>query len=254
MAFIDIPDRAKAKEVVEEYIRMRNEVRVRNENNKETNLIKEHEKEERFKPIVAATEKSAEKITSAIRNDGSGTPYDYYSSLTRNRDKYFGIYRGDGGFRSGGSDIQIDEENNISILDKSYGYSQGLWDLIMLNNPNDGDYSNEDLEHYKEIVQITDLINNPRVINTKSRYKQTAKYKFLESLSGNKRMRLEGDGIILPGDINGLKERLQLVCGERAAGNIEATTPEIVAILDELLRRNYISRSEYNAVCKELGC
>ena len=64
----------------------------------------------------------------------------------------------------------------------------------------------------------------------------------------------KGDGIILPGDINSLKQRLQLVCAERAAGNIKATTPEIVAILDELLQRNYISKQEYNVVCKKLEC
>ena len=63
-----------------------------------------------------------------------------------------------------------------------------------------------------------------------------------------------GEGIILPGDINGLLERLQLVCAERAAGNIKATTSEIVAILDELLRKNYISKREYNVVCKKLEC
>ena len=63
-----------------------------------------------------------------------------------------------------------------------------------------------------------------------------------------------GTGIFLPGDINGLKERLQLVCAERAAGNINATTPEIVAILDELLRRDYLSKAEYNEVCERLGC
>ena len=64
----------------------------------------------------------------------------------------------------------------------------------------------------------------------------------------------EGTGIILPGDINSLCSRFQLVCAERAAGNITATTPEIVAILDDFLHRKYISREEYNAMCKKLGC
>ena len=64
----------------------------------------------------------------------------------------------------------------------------------------------------------------------------------------------EGTGIILPGDINSLRSRFQLVCAERRAGNITATTPEIVAILDEFLRRKYISKEEYNVMCKGLGC
>ena len=64
----------------------------------------------------------------------------------------------------------------------------------------------------------------------------------------------KGEGLILPGDINGLLQRLRLVCAERAAGNIQATTAEIVAILDELLRQKYITKPEYNAVCKRLEC
>ena len=63
-----------------------------------------------------------------------------------------------------------------------------------------------------------------------------------------------GTGIILPGDINSLCNRFRLVCAERAAGNVTATTPEIVAILDEFLRRKHISKGEYNAMCKRLGC
>ena len=64
----------------------------------------------------------------------------------------------------------------------------------------------------------------------------------------------DGEGIILPGDINGLLQRLRLVCAEREAGNIKATTSEIVAILDELLRKQFISKAEYNVVCKKLEC
>ena len=63
-----------------------------------------------------------------------------------------------------------------------------------------------------------------------------------------------GGSLVLPGNIKGLKERFQLVCAERAAGNVDATTPEIVGILDELLRRGELTREEYNAVCKELQC
>ena len=64
----------------------------------------------------------------------------------------------------------------------------------------------------------------------------------------------KGEGIVLPGDINGLLHRLRLVCAERFAGNIRATTPEIVAILDELLRQKHITKPEYNAVCDRLRC
>ena len=81
-----------------------------------------------------------------------------------------------------------------------------------------------------------------------------------DSLVQNVRERIKskkeekGTGIILPGDINSLSDRFRLVCAERTAGNIAATTPEIVAILDEFLRRKRITKGEYNAMCKRLGC
>ena len=65
----------------------------------------------------------------------------------------------------------------------------------------------------------------------------------------------EGEGIkFLPGDINGLLDHLKLLYAERHAGNIISTTSEIVAILDELLRKKQITRQQYNAACKELSC
>ena len=269
MAFISIKNPTRRREIVQEYIRIRDKIRGRNENNKEGNLIKEQQIEEQFRPIVTATEKSADQITSALREKEEKTPYEFYSSLVRNKDKQFGIYRkNDGFYRLGNTDIKIDGDYNIDIDDTVYGYTTGLWDLIMLNNPNDGDYTEDDLDAYKEIVKKTELMDNPRLVGPGTRYKNTAKYKFLEKLfilPKRKRARTvdsvdsedapaEGLGIILPGNINSLRQRLQLVCGERAAGNIEATTPEIAAILDELLRRNHISKPEYNAVCKKLGC
>ena len=58
----------------------------------------------------------------------------------------------------------------------------------------------------------------------------------------------------LPGDINGLLDRLKLLYAERRAGNTVSTTDEIVAILDELLRTETITRKQYNNACKELSC
>ena len=64
-----------------------------------------------------------------------------------------------------------------------------------------------------------------------------------------------GCGIeFLPGNIMRLIGHLPLLYAERQAGNISATTNEIVAILDELLRVKYLDRQEYNAVYKTLSC
>ena len=64
----------------------------------------------------------------------------------------------------------------------------------------------------------------------------------------------DGTGIqFLPGDINGLIEQLHLLLAEFRAGN-KSTNTQIVAILDELLRRNYLDQDEYNGVCRALLC
>ena len=51
----------------------------------------------------------------------------------------------------------------------------------------------------------------------------------------------------LPSDINSLKEKLQLLLGEYAAGN-KTTRNQIVAILDNLRGRKKISEKQYNHV------
>ena len=159
----------------------------------------------------------------------------------------------------------FDEKNGVAHVDKTWKYSVGLWNLIMLNNTELTEFADADLGNYLELAEYTDLIHNPRVLKGKP-YK-TMKYKFLkkhfgeveeesdeESQPALKRKKVNGEGIILPGDINSLQKRFQLLIAEREAGNVDATTPEIVAILDEFLRRKRLTRSEYNAVCKELKC
>ena len=61
MAFINISDPRKRKEIVEEYIKTRNELKLKNENKKEGNLIKEQQIEEQYRPLISATEESTKK-------------------------------------------------------------------------------------------------------------------------------------------------------------------------------------------------
>lgn len=275
MAFINISNPQKRKEIVQEYIKTRNELQLKAENKKEGNLLKEQAIQEQAKPVVTATKESAEKITSALNNFNNNnfntSLYSFYSKLNQNKDKYFSIYQTDKGtYKLGNSDIGIDNQNNIFVNGKTYHYTPGLWNLLMLNKPDN--YDSEDYNNYTELVKSINLIDNPQTLIPQGVPKMTSKYKFLvKLLVGRKRKRedsdneeiteeneqidkKDGEGIILPGDINGLLQRLRLVCAEREAGNIEATTPEIVAILDELLRKQYISKKEYNVVCKKLEC
>ena len=52
----------------------------------------------------------------------------------------------------------------------------------------------------------------------------------------------------LPGDITSLQTKLHYLLAEYRAGNTIATRNQIVAIIDELLRRKTLSRVEYNHI------
>ena len=65
----------------------------------------------------------------------------------------------------------------------------------------------------------------------------------------------KGEGIrYLPGDKEGLLQRLRLLFVEREAGNTVSTTEEIVGVLDALYRMGEINRNQYNILCKTLKC
>ena len=292
MEFLTIEDPSRRKELVQEYIATRKAIRARNENTKENNLIRERALEERVRPIVEATNKLPEKFSNVLAENSIKSPFknkpfhqsafDYYMSngMNKVRDNYFRIFEVNGSLNLGDQPITIDEDNNIIILGHKFEATPGLWDLIMLNDPKK--FTEDDLEQYRKINDLTNLYYNPRV-TAKASHKKTNKWKFLnerierypqvqrypapppnrgnnldyDDYSDDSSVYFDGLGItpiIIPSDIKSLKSRLQLVCAERAAGNVRATTNEIVAILDEMLRQNHITRPEYNVVCEKLGC
>lgn len=261
MAFIDIKDPSKRKEIVEDYILALKEFKEKTENAKAKGLEKREALEKHYKPIIDATKDSTTRLASEIklnRNTAEKSrgfwkkgfitkPFDYYTPLAA-KDKYYGIQRDGSTYSIGDQTIDVDDKNNISVNGKSYEGTPGLWELLMLNKPEN--FSDEDLRDYEEIASTTHLPNHAKKLTDNQKPKNTYKYKnYLEKLLG-----AEGHGIILPGDITGLVDRLKLVCAEREAGNIESTTPEIAAILDELLRRKHLTREEYNVICKTLSC
>ena len=108
-----------------------------------------------------------------------------------------------------------------------------------MSNPVDFTY--EDQEMYKELMNQTELRTHPHP--GKGRPRATIKWKLLKDLEE----RRDGDGIFLPGDIKGLTTKLHLLLAEFHAGNT-STRNEIVFILDELLRRKQISKIEYRDI------
>ena len=294
MAFIEIENPKERDKIVQDYIQTVNRIKERTEDEKAEGMRRKVQFQKVFTPVVQATKESTSKITEEIKNNRAineneteywGKDYvksaiDYYTNLdTKNRDEYYGIEKTKEGYVMGEKNITIDKDSNVHIDDHTYKATPGLWELIMMRNPQN--YTSSDLLEYEDIVFNTQVISHPFKKKTNQKPKLTTKYKnilkdFLrnypaeeedddddddadvdeENVEDAEKTKEEGGSGIqyLPGNINGLLDRLKLLYAEREAGNITATNNEIVGILDELLRINYLTRTQYNMVCKSLQC
>ena len=277
MAFIDIQDPVKREEIVQDYIKNIREIREKKESQKLHGMTERKNIEKVFQPVVKATEKSASQITNEIKNlkekpknkpISSALNY-YLNDLDKSKvDPYYGIYEKDGVYMMGNKVITVDEYDNIRVDNTSFKGSKGLWRLIMMKKPEM--FEDEDLRDYKELIDRTDVIEFPHKINSSDRPRNTSKYAFLtanfgelesekeesdEEYKSEEEEKKDGTGIyFLPGDIRGLINQLHLLLAEFRAGNKSATKNQIVAILDELLKRNYLTQDEYNGVCRTILC
>ena len=287
MAFIDIQDPTKREQIVQDYIKNIKEIRQRKENQKVRGIAQRRDIEKVFQPVVQATEKSASQITSEIKNlqeqpkeqpkneKPISEALDYFLNQydKAKLDQYFGIYEKNGIYMMGDTEIKVDEHDNIHVNEASFKGTKGLWRLIMMKKPQV--YEPEDLQNYQELIMRTNVLDVPHTINSSDRPRNTAKYKFLttnftqeesgeddsedekenEEKEWEEKDQKKGTGIVfLPGDINGMIEQLHLLLAEFRAGNKTATRNQIVAILDQLLKRNYLTQDEYNGVCRMILC
>ena len=278
MAFIDIQDPVKREEIVQDYLKNIREIQEKKENQKLHGMTERQNIEKVFQPVVKATEKSASQITTEIKNlkeKPKNKPISqalnyYLNEYDKSKlDQYFGIYEKDGVYIMGDKEVTVDEYNNIRVDNTVFKGSTGLWRLIMMKKPEI--FEDEDLRDYKELIDKTNVIYTPHKINSSDRPTKTAKYKFLtesfgveeeseeesdEEYKGDEdEEKKDGTGIhFLPGDISGLINQLHLLLAEFRAGNKSATKNQIVAILDQLLKRNHLTQDEYNGVCRTILC
>ena len=260
MAFIDIKNPEKREETVKDYIKNLKEVQEKTENEKVQGLTQSREIAKVFQPVVQATEKSATQISSEIKNlkDEQEEPREsinlspalkyYFNDFSKNKmDQYYGIQEEKGKLYMGDKEVVVDETNNIHIDDVIIKGTFGLWRLIMMKTPEM--YEPEDFDNYKELLSRTNAINNPRKKDATDRPLTTAKYAFFKE---HKLVQTGGEIQFLPGDIRGLCDKLRLLLAEARAGNKASTRNQIVAILDELLRQDFLTQEEYNAVCQKV--
>ena len=255
MSFIDIEDPRKADEIVADFIRSRGRIRDDDTRARLGQVEAQNSVLAKSKPIVQSLDKVVDKLSTIkqVRVDPPETLYDEYAKLTINKDHVFGMYKKDENtYWLGNQEVFIDNNENITIGGHNYGNAKGLWNLLMLNNPDQFRSTEKDKTDYLDIVGKTDLVNN-RLGNRK---KDTAKLKWLRERWGDED---EGGAGLKDtgGYIDELIKHLHLVVAERYAGNVEATTPVIQQILGDLKRIHYLNSEDlvniYRELCIPLG-
>ena len=186
----------------------------------------------------------------------------------KNIDLAFGLYAQEGKFKIGNKEVNI-EDNDINVDDIIFEGTSGFWELITSKNPNPDNYTEEDLNKYRQLLLLTNAVyrdNNPDNNNPKS--SKSSKWKNIikpiwEQIKKQKEEEEEeyeeeyeepatipftptkGTGLkILPSDPNALIDRFDLLFSSQKAGHTGVRN-EIVSILDELKRQGVLKTNEY---------
>ena len=193
----------------------------------------------------------------------------------KNIDLAFGLYAQQGKFKIGNKEVNI-EDNDIKVDDIIFEGTPGFWELVTSKNPNPENYTEEDLDKYRQLLLLTNAIyrdNNPDNNNPKS--SKSSKWKNIvkpiwEQIKKQKEEEEEeyeeeyvepatipftptkGTGLkrsrarpkILPSDPNALIDRFDFLFSSQKAGHTGVRN-EIVSILDELKRQGVLKTNEY---------
>ena len=210
---------------------------------------------------------SIELKASDIMNLGPLAVNTLLQAFTKNNiDLTFGLYAKDGKFKIGSKKVNI-EDNDIRIDDIIFEGTPGFWELITSKNPKPENYTEEDLDKYRQLLLLTNTIyqgNKPDTNKPKSnrspKWKNIIKpiweqikkqkeeekeYKEFEEEDDDPQPSTSGTGLkILPSDPNALIDRFDLLFSSKKAGHTGVRN-EIVSILDELKRQGVLKTNEY---------
>ena len=220
---------------------------------------------------VEMTQEQRKKILGPIASEA----FEKYTT-SEGADKVFGMVKKDKYYYIGDKPIKI-KDDNIIIDDKEYIGTEGLWELIISKEPQEGIYTEDDFLNYGKILKQTNAIyqgNNPNQNYPKSsssvKWKQLIK-PIWEDIKKSKKPPEEekgkgkgkgkgrgrkkrqedpqpgtsGTGLkILPSEPNALIDRFDLLFSSQKAGHTGVRN-EIIAILDELKRQGVININEY---------
>jgi len=160
-------------------------------------------------------------------------------------DKVYLIRAKDVNFYIGEKPISI-EGGDITIGDKTYKGTPGLWELLTMARPNESICDSNDHADYAEILNVTKAMSMPSNLN---KPKASGGWKYMNIIQPiwDANTGKGVDVVVLPQDSNALIEMLDLRMSSFKAGNTGLRN-EIVSILDELLRQKAIDSDSYKNV------
>ena len=213
-----------------------------------------------FRKVFPSTELKA----SDIMNLGPLAVNALLQAFTKNNiDLTFGLYAQKGKFKIGNKEVNI-KDNDIKVDDIIFEGTPGFWELVTSKNPKPENYTEEDLNKYRQLLLLTNTIyqnNNPDTNKPKSnrspkwnnltkpiweqiKKQKEEEYKKFEE-DDDPQPSTSGTGLkILPSDPNALINRFDLLFSSQNAGHTGVRN-EIVSILDELKRQGVLKTNEY---------
>src|SRR5688572_5792079 len=161
-------------------------------------------------PSIEAYEDDPEDVRTLELGEIATTYLQQYASNKKLVDTTFSIYSKNKVFYVGDTPITI-EGDNITVKDKTYDGTPGLWELMTMKEPNESIYDDEDLDNYGKILHETNAMrhqNNPN----KPKSNRGEKWKIVKPIwEATKGKASTGEGVVvLPQDPNALVEMLPL--------------------------------------------
>ena len=143
--------------------------------------------------------------------------------------------------------------DNITVGEKEYQGTPGLWELITMKLPDDEVYDDDDYKNYADILVNTNALKIDNDSESrKPKSSKSWKWNHLLAQIWRERDKYEGKGVvIIPSDPNALLDRLDLLMASKGAGNTGVDN-EIVSISDELKRQNVLDVHAYKKLMSSL--
>ena len=205
---------------------------------------------QQLQAITAPSEEGEDLDTSGLFIGPIAEQYMRQFASDQEVDKTFGIYNKDGQFYIGNSPIEISGDN-ITVKGKEYLGTPGLWELLIMKEPDQNIYTDEDKVEYAEILEKTSAMkhgNNPA--SNKPKSSKGYKYKVIIKPIWENLYAPVGRGlktVVIPSNADALAERLDLLLASHKAGNTGVRN-EAISICDELLRQKVMNKSDYKKI------